>query len=100
MKNSVQRFGKFLSAMIIGPLSNMPMTAIEYFGKLGEKDPFFKELDACCKRNKELWYSARIQLIEEWRRTANATRNFGQKRQRLYCLNILEEKKHDLYRNI
>ena len=47
MKNSVQRFGKFLSAMIIGPLSNMPMTAIEYFGKLGEKDPFFKELDAC-----------------------------------------------------
>ena len=54
MKNSVQRFGKFLSAMIIGPLSNMPMTAIEYFGKLGEKDPFFKELDACCKRNKEL----------------------------------------------
>ena len=34
---------------------NMPMTAIEDFGKLGEKDPFFKELDACCKRNKGLW---------------------------------------------
>jgi hypothetical protein len=33
----------------------MPMTAIEDFGKLGEKDPFFKELDECCRRNKGLW---------------------------------------------
>lgn len=31
------------------------MTAIEDFGKLGEKDPFYKELDACCKRHRELW---------------------------------------------
>ena len=34
---------------------DMPMTAIEDFGKLGEKDPFFKELDECCKRHKGLW---------------------------------------------
>ena len=34
---------------------DMPMTAIEDFGKLGEKDPFFKKLDECCKRNKGLW---------------------------------------------
>ncbi len=34
---------------------NMPMTAIEDFGKLGESDPFFKELDECCKANRGLW---------------------------------------------
>ena len=34
---------------------DMPMTAIEDFGKLGEKDPFYKELDACYKRHRELW---------------------------------------------
>ena len=34
---------------------DMPMTAIEDFGKLGETDPFFKELDACCKAHKGLW---------------------------------------------
>lgn len=33
----------------------MPMTAIEDFGKLGETDPFFKELDEVCKANKGLW---------------------------------------------
>ena len=34
---------------------DMPMTAIEDFGKLGEQDPFYKELDACCKRHRGLW---------------------------------------------
>ncbi len=34
---------------------DMPMTAIEDFGKLGESDPFFKELDECCKAHKGLW---------------------------------------------
>ncbi len=34
---------------------DMPMTAIEDFGKLGETDPFFKELDACCRAHKGLW---------------------------------------------
>lgn len=34
---------------------DMPLTAIEDFGKLGEKDPFFKELDECCKAHKGLW---------------------------------------------
>lgn len=34
---------------------DMPMTAIADFGKLGETDPFFKELDECCKRHRGLW---------------------------------------------
>lgn len=34
---------------------NMPMTAIEDFGKPGEKEPFFKEPDACCKKRRGLW---------------------------------------------
>ena len=34
---------------------DMPMTAIEDFGKLGEQDPFYKELDECCKKHKGLW---------------------------------------------
>ena len=34
---------------------NMPMTAIDDFAKLGEQDPFFKELDAVCKKNRGLW---------------------------------------------
>ncbi len=34
---------------------DMPMTAIEDFGKLGESDPFFKELDECCKAHNGLW---------------------------------------------
>lgn len=29
---------------------NMPMTSIENFGKMKEKDPFFKERNACCKK--------------------------------------------------
>ena len=34
---------------------NMPMTAIEDFGKLVETDPFFKKLDEICKANRGLW---------------------------------------------
>lgn len=42
---------------------NMPITAISDFGKLGEKDPFFKELDACCKAHKGLWNAEAEKLI-------------------------------------
>jgi len=34
---------------------SMPMTAIADFGKLGETDPFFKDLDEICKRNNGIW---------------------------------------------
>lgn len=44
---------------------NMPMTAIENFGKLGESDPFFKELDAVCKANKGLWSSEAEKMLLE-----------------------------------
>jgi len=44
---------------------NMPMTAIEDFGKLGETDPFFKELDACCKAHNGLWNPEAEKLIFE-----------------------------------
>ena len=37
--------------------------AISDFGKLGEKDPFFKELDACCKAHKGLWNAEAEKLI-------------------------------------
>lgn len=48
---------------------NMPMTAIEDFGKLGETDPFFKELDAVCKKNKGLWSAeAEKMLLEHFKR--------------------------------
>lgn len=43
----------------------MPMTAIEDFGKLGESDPFFKELDAVCKANKGLWSSEAEKMLLE-----------------------------------
>ena len=33
----------------------MPMTAIEDFAKLGEKDPFYAKLDEICKAHKGLW---------------------------------------------
>ena len=33
----------------------MPLVAIDDFGKLGETDPMFKELDAICKKNNGLW---------------------------------------------
>ncbi|MGI6511348.1 MAG: zinc-binding dehydrogenase [Catenisphaera adipataccumulans] len=44
---------------------NMPMTAIEDFGKLGETDPFFKELDACCKAHNGLWNAEAEKMIFE-----------------------------------
>ena len=42
---------------------NMPMTAIADFGKLGETDPFFKELDECCKAHKGLWNAEAEKMI-------------------------------------
>ncbi|WP_283650592.1 alcohol dehydrogenase catalytic domain-containing protein [Dubosiella newyorkensis] len=44
---------------------NMPMTTVEDFGKLGESDPFFKELDAVCKANKGLWSSEAEKMLLE-----------------------------------
>lgn len=44
---------------------NMPMTAIEDFGKLGESDPFFKELDEVCKANKGLWSAQAEKMLLE-----------------------------------
>lgn len=44
---------------------NMPMTAIEDFGKLGEEDPFFLELDAVCKKNKGLWSAEAEKMLLE-----------------------------------
>lgn len=44
---------------------NMPMTAIDDFAILGEQDPFFKELDAVCKKNKGLWSSAAEKMLLE-----------------------------------
>ena len=43
----------------------MPMTAIEDFGKLGEMDPFFKELDEVCKANKGLWSAKAEKMLLE-----------------------------------
>lgn len=34
---------------------DMPLTDIADFAKLGQSDPFFKELDEICKRHKGLW---------------------------------------------
>lgn len=42
---------------------DMPMTAIEDFGKLGEEDPFFKELDECCKAHRGLWSKEAERLL-------------------------------------
>ena len=42
---------------------DMPMTAIEDFGKLGEKDPFYQELDECCKKYKGLWSKEAEELL-------------------------------------
>ena len=44
---------------------DMPMTAIEDFGKLGESDPFFKKLDECCKAHRGLWNAEAEKLIFE-----------------------------------
>lgn len=44
---------------------DMPMTAIEDFGKLGESDPFFAELDKVCKKNKGLWSAEAEKMLLE-----------------------------------
>ena len=44
---------------------NMPMTAIDDFGKLGETDPFFAELDKVCKKNKGLWSAEAEKMLLE-----------------------------------
>ncbi len=48
---------------------SMPMTAIADFGKLGETDPFFAELDRLCKANNGLWSAeAESYLLKNARR--------------------------------
>ena len=42
---------------------DMPMTAIEDFAKLGEKDPFFYDLDKCCKAHNGLWNAEAEKMI-------------------------------------
>ena len=42
---------------------NMPMTAIEDFGKLGETDPLFKKLDEICKANRGLWSAEAEEML-------------------------------------
>lgn len=44
---------------------NMPMTAIEDFGKLGETDPFFAELDKVCRENRGLWSAKAEKMLLE-----------------------------------
>lgn len=44
---------------------NMPMTAIDEFARLGETDPFFKDLDAVCKANKGLWSAKAEKMLLE-----------------------------------
>ena len=53
-----------ITACISG-MMKMPLTAIEDFGKLGETDPFFKELDECCKAHKGLWNPEAERMIFE-----------------------------------
>ena len=44
---------------------NMPLTAIEDFGKLGETDPLFKKLDDVCKKNRGLWSAEAERVLFE-----------------------------------
>ncbi|MBQ2009400.1 MAG: zinc-binding dehydrogenase [Selenomonadaceae bacterium] len=44
---------------------NMPLTAIEDFGKLGEADPLFKKLDEVCKKNRGLWSAEAERVLFE-----------------------------------
>ena len=44
---------------------NMPLTAIEDFGKLGETDPLFKKLDEVCKKNRGLWSAEAERVLFE-----------------------------------
>jgi hypothetical protein len=41
----------------------MPMTAIEDFAKLGEKDPYFAALAEICGRNNGLWCTEAEQYV-------------------------------------
>ena len=42
---------------------SMPMTAIEDFAKLGEKDPYFAALAEICGRNNGLWCTEAEQYV-------------------------------------
>lgn len=44
---------------------DMPLTAIEDFGKLGESDPLFKKLDDCCKQHRGLWNAEAEKILFE-----------------------------------
>lgn len=44
---------------------DMPLTAIEDFGKLGETDPLFKKLDEACKKNRGLWNAEAEKILFE-----------------------------------
>lgn len=44
---------------------DMPLTAIEDFGKLGETDPLFKKLDEACKKNRGLWCAEAENILFE-----------------------------------
>ena len=44
---------------------DMPLTAIEDFGKLGETDPLFRKLDEVCSRNRGLWCTEAEKILFE-----------------------------------
>ncbi|MFI3325526.1 MAG: zinc-binding dehydrogenase [Clostridia bacterium] len=44
---------------------NMPLTAIEDFGKLGQTEPLYVELDAICKANRGLWSAQAEKVLFE-----------------------------------
>ena len=44
---------------------DMPLTAIDDFAKLGERDPLFKKLDECCKAHKGLWCAEAEKVLFE-----------------------------------
>ena len=44
---------------------DMPLTAIEDFAKLGEKEPFFLDLDRCCHAHNGLWNGEAEKMLLE-----------------------------------
>ena len=44
---------------------DMPLTAIEDFAKLGEKEPFFLDLDRCCRAHTGLWNGEAEKMLLE-----------------------------------
>lgn len=44
---------------------DMPLTAIEDFGKLGETDPLYRKLDEVCKKNRGLWGAEAEKILFE-----------------------------------